>query len=100
MNAIKATWTDGRIVPAEPVDWPEGSELLVEPLAPSEKIGLDESEWKDDPRSVADWIAWVDTVEPLALTDDERAEMEHYRAEHRRFNIEAVRKQMGLGAES
>ena len=59
MNAIKATWTDGRIVPAEPVDWPEGSELLVEPLAPSEKIGLDESEWKDDPRSVADWIAWT-----------------------------------------
>jgi hypothetical protein len=27
MNAIKATWTNGQILPAEPVDWPEGSEL-------------------------------------------------------------------------
>src|SRR5437763_12605510 len=28
MNAIKATWENGRILPAEPVDWPEGSELV------------------------------------------------------------------------
>jgi hypothetical protein len=33
----------------------------------------------------------------MILTDEERAEMERYRAEHKRFNIEAVRKQMGLG---
>src|SRR5262245_35201922 len=26
MNAIKATWKNGQIVPAEPVDWPEGSD--------------------------------------------------------------------------
>ena len=100
MNAIKATWTKGQIVPAEPVDWPEGSELLVEPVPASEKIGMDESEWKDDPQSIADWIAWVDTIQPLVLTEEERAEMERYRAEHRRFNIEAVRKQMELGDES
>jgi hypothetical protein len=100
MNAIRATWTKGQIVPAEPVDWPEGSELLVEPIAFSEKIGMDESEWRDDPQSIADWIAWVDTIQPLALTDAERAEMERYRAEHHRFNIEAVRKQMQLGDES
>lgn len=94
MNAIRATWTNGQIVPAEPVDWPEGSELLVEPLAAGEMIGLDESEWRDDPQSIADWIAWVDTIQPLVLSDAERDEMERYRAEHRRFNIEAVRKQM------
>jgi hypothetical protein len=32
LNAIKATWTNGQVVPAEPVDWPEGSQLLAEPL--------------------------------------------------------------------
>jgi hypothetical protein len=100
MNAIKATWTNGQIVPAEPVDWPEGSQLLVEPVAPSEKIGMDESEWQDDAKSIADWIAWVDTVEPLQLSDEERAEMERYRAEQKQFNIEAVRKQMYLGDKS
>src|SRR5258708_26602935 len=32
MKATKATWKNGRILPAEPVDWPEGSELVVEPM--------------------------------------------------------------------
>ena len=94
MNAIKATWTNGRILPLEPVDWPEGSELLVEPVPPSEKIGMDESEWRDDPESIAEWIAWVDTIQPMIWAEGEREEYERYRAEHRRFNIEAVRKQM------
>lgn len=96
----KPHWTNGRILPSEPVDWPEGSELLVEPVAPSEKIGLDESEWRNDAESIKDWIAWVDTIEPLILSDEESAEMARYREEHRRFNIEAVRRQMGLGGES
>lgn len=78
------------------MDWPEGIEQLVEPVPPAEKIGLDESDWQDGADAIADWIAWVDTFEPLKLTDAERAEMERYRAEHRRFNIEAVRKQMQL----
>ncbi len=80
MNAIKAVWTNGRILPSEPVDWPEGSELLVEPVAHPEKLGLDESEWRDDPQSIADWIAWVDTIEPLVLSDAERADMERHGA--------------------
>jgi hypothetical protein len=103
MNAIKATWItwiNGQILPAEPVDWPEGSELLVEPVASAEKIGLDEAEWRDDAEPIADWLAWVDTIEPLLLSDEERAEMERYRAEQRRFNIEEVRQQMQLGEAS
>ena len=97
MNAIKATWTNGRILPAEPVDWPEGSELLVEPVISAEKIGLDENDWCDDAAALADWEAWIDTIEPLELTDQERESMERFREEFRRYNFEAVRKQMGLG---
>lgn len=96
MHAIKAIWTNGRILPSEPVDWPEGSRLLVEPEVNSQKVGLDESEWRDDPGSIAAWMAWVDTVEPPVYTDEERADMERFRAEHRRYNIDAVRRQMGL----
>ena len=97
MNAIKATWSNGQIVPAEPVDWPEGSELLVEPLAPSERIGLNESEWQDNADALADWEAWIGTIEPLEYTEEERASLTRYREEFRRYNLEAVRKQMGLG---
>jgi hypothetical protein len=39
MHAIKAVWINGRIVPSEPVDRPEASQLLVESLPVGEKIG-------------------------------------------------------------
>src|SRR4051812_13967026 len=98
MKAIKATWRDGRIVPSEPVDWPEGSELVVEP-APggAEKIGLDESEWRDDPEAVAEFEAWVHTIEPLLLSDEERALRIKFAEEMGRYNLEAVRRQMASG---
>jgi hypothetical protein len=45
-----------------------------------------------------DWLEGIALlVEPLVLSEEERVEMDRYRAEHRRFNIEAVRKQMKLG---
>jgi hypothetical protein len=96
MHAIKATWTNGQIVPAEPVDWPEGSELLVEPVSAGEKIGVDESGWEDSAEAIADWAAWLPSIEPLEYTEQELAELERFREEFRRFNIEAVRKQMGM----
>ena len=97
MNPIKATWINGRIMPAQPVDWPEGSELIVEPVATPGKIGLDESEWRDDAEALAAWDAWLPTVEPLVLSDEERAAFECYREEFRKYNLEAVRQQMASG---
>jgi hypothetical protein len=95
MNAIKATWKDGQILPLEPVDWPEGSELVVQPIALSaEKIGLSEDEWRDEADAIAAWETWVRGIEPPEFTDQERAELARYREEYRRFNLEAVRRQM------
>src|ERR1700694_5653622 len=98
MNAIKATWINGRIQPAEPVDWPEGSELVVEPLTPTlEKIGVEEAEWRDDAEALADWDAWLRTIETLALSDEGRPASTQYNEEFRRYNLEAVRRQMTSG---
>ncbi|HQU42767.1 MAG: hypothetical protein B7Z73_04025 [Planctomycetia bacterium 21-64-5] len=95
MNAIKAVWTHGQIVPAEPVDWPEGSELVVEPIAHNgANVGLTDEQWRDDPDSIAAWIAAVEQIEPLIWADGEEEEQEHYRANHRQLNIDAVRMQM------
>jgi predicted DNA-binding antitoxin AbrB/MazE fold protein len=45
MNAITAIWTNGQIVPSEPVDWPEGTRLVVRLIESSgEKVGLAEIE--------------------------------------------------------
>lgn len=97
MHPIKAKWTNGQIVPAEPVDWPEGIELLVEPVASPDRVGLSEADFCDDAAALADWEAWIRTIEPLEFTEEERAELDRYREKFRQFNIEAVRKQMGLG---
>jgi hypothetical protein len=69
--------------------------VLVEPVvSSSERIGMDESEWRDDPQSVADWIAWMNSLEPLEFTPEEEAAMARFDAEQARFNIEAVRQEM------
>ncbi len=93
MSAIKAVWTNGHIVPAEPVDWPEGSELLVDKVE-SARLGLTEDEWRDDPESIAAWIDAVEKLEPMVWKEGEREDYERYREQSRKFNIEAVRKQM------
>jgi len=94
MNAIKATWTKGQIVPAEPVEWPEGSQLLVQRVPAGENLGLTEEQWRDDPESIATWIAAVEKIEPMIWAEGEREEYERYRKEYREFNLAAVRKQM------
>jgi hypothetical protein len=94
MKAIEATWTNGQIVPSEPVDWPEGSKLLVEPLLAAAKGGLTEEEWRDDPEAIADWIAAVKNIQPMIWAEGELEEYERYRKASREFNLEAVRKQM------
>lgn len=94
MHPIKAVWTNGQIVPASPVDWPEGSELRVEVVEQRPAIGLTEEQWRDDPQSIAAWVAAVEAIEPPTWAAGEQEEYERWRAEHRRFNVEAVRRQM------
>ncbi len=95
MDEIKATWTDGKIVPAQPVDWPEGSQLLVKAIdVNGERIGLTEEEWGDDSESIAAWIAAVEKIEPLVWAEGEREAFESYREASRQFNFQAVRNQM------
>ena len=88
MHAIRATWTNGQIVPAEPVDWPEGSQLQVQPVVRNgEKIGITEEEWRNDDDAIADWEAGSAQSSRRFWAEGEREEV-------RQFNIEAVGKQM------
>ena len=89
MTRIHAIVTNRRIDVAAPNEMPDGAEVVVELSFPSERIGLDESEWRDDPEAIAAWSAWLDTIEPVEFVQEGAFE-----EEFRRFNIEAVRKQM------
>lgn len=98
MNAIKATWIHGQIVPDQPVDWPEGSPLLVEPIQPNGKpLGVSEDQWRDDPESIAAWIEAVEKIEPMVWAEGEEEEYRRFREKARQFNLEAVRQQMKEG---
>jgi hypothetical protein len=97
VEALKTVVKNGRIDLATPADWPDGCEVVIEPVpAGADKIGIDESEWRD-PASIADWDAWIKTIEPLEFTPEEEAAIARFNDEMRHFNLEAVRRQMQEG---
>jgi hypothetical protein len=100
MNAIKGIIKDGRLELEIQPDWPDGTHVLIEPApAQSEKIGLDESEWCDDAAALADWEAWIKTIEPFEFTPEEVVRISDFEDQMRRCNLEAVRRQMQDGAD-
>jgi hypothetical protein len=98
VDAIRSMVKGGRVELLAPSDWPEGTEVLIEPTAAvTERIGIDESKWRDDPAALADWAAWIGTIEPLEYTPEEAASMAEFDERMRQYNIEAVRRQMQQG---
>jgi hypothetical protein len=95
VEAIKAVWTNGRIQPLEPVNWPEGSKLVVEPVAwNGDDIVPGDNVWGDDPESFVAWAAAVERIEPMVWAEGEREQFEAYREKVRQYTLDAVRKQM------
>jgi hypothetical protein len=89
MNSIWTVVSDRRISVPAPGDMPDGTEVLVNLSMAEGKIGLDESEWRDDPQALADWAAWLETIEPISF-----AEPDAFDEKFRQFNLETMRKQM------
>ncbi len=75
MNAAKARYEKGQIVLTEPVDWPEGLDVLVEPLSQG-TLGIPDDQWPTDPEGIAALLARMDQAAPLWLTAEEEAEWE------------------------
>jgi hypothetical protein len=89
MPPIRTVVHDRLIEVPAPDDLADGTEVLVQLVPVREKIGLEESEWRDDPAALAEWAAWLDTIEPV-----EFAAYGPFEEEFQRFNVEAVRRQM------
>lgn len=67
---IRGVIEDGQVVSLDPVSWPNGTPVRIDAL----ETTADESVQGDDPEAVADWIAWLRSLEPLALSDDETSQ--------------------------
>lgn len=108
MSVIRGTIQDGKVVFDTPPDWPEGKEVLVIDPAEANKASIDdgdrfrmllEEEQGTDPESIAKWLAWFDSLEPLKMTQEEEAAMNEWRTKMKAFNVEAVRRQMEEGVQ-
>ncbi len=107
MATIRGTVQDGKVVFATPLGWPDGTEVTV--TAPTSGLGVapdqadrlvmltDEADQGDDPESIARWLEWFDSLEPLRMTSEDEAAMNEWRAKMKAFNVEAVRRQMEEG---
>jgi len=91
MESIPRTYLNGKFVPASPPDWPEGTLVMIAPIQ-DEKLFADhvltEEEQGSDSESIARWIAWMDSFEPLIFTPEEEAEIEEARQERKKYTIE------------
>jgi hypothetical protein len=85
LKSVKATWKNGHIVPDEPVDWPEGCWLRVEPVNEEETLGIREEDWPTDPEGIAKLIERRRKLKPLVMTEEEHAELEAVRRAHKEF---------------
>ena len=95
MNIMSAIVRNRRIELTAPDEMPDGTEVRVEVIEVNgDKIGMTEAEWRDDPEAIAERSAWLKTIESPELTPEEQAAFARFDEEFRRFNIEAVRKQM------
>ena len=86
MDAARAVWKDGQVVLDGPVDWPDGSKLLIEPAAgPGEAIGVCDDDWSNAPEAVARWLRWYESLEPLIFTPEEEAGFAAWRQERKKY---------------
>jgi hypothetical protein len=99
MSAIQATFIDGKIVPDVPPDWPNGMRLAIDatPLPPVRM--MTEEEQGDDPESIARWLAAFNAIPSAAASPFDDPGVVAWREVMRKYNIEAVRKQMQEGIE-
>jgi hypothetical protein len=75
-KTLNGTWKNGQIVLDEPADWPEGCRVVVIPREAHREdwLGITEEEWPKTPEALADWLKWLDSIEPIEMTPEEEAD--------------------------
>lgn len=92
MKAIHAIWKDGRIIPTQPVDWPEGTTLNVEPVEELAEAESDEGLYGNDPESIARRIAAYEALPRFQMTEAEEAEWLAAREDVKNYTIAKMNK--------
>jgi len=86
MDAIKAMVRNGRIETENPINLPEGTELVVLP-ADHSSLAEAEAVWDNSPEGIQSWLEWYDSLQPLVFTPEERQAWENAKAERRAWEL-------------
>ena len=90
MNAIRAIVRNGRIETEEPIDLPEGTELLI-PIPNGESD--DDGGWDNSPEGIAAWLQWYDSLQPLIPSETE-AEADAWMKQCEQYGLEKSAKKV------
>lgn len=85
MTVIRAVVRDGKIELAAPPDWPEGTEVVIEPAPRAAPVGVRDEDWPTTPDEVARHLGVMDRVEPFAMTAEDEAEWSAAREARKAF---------------
>lgn len=85
MNAIQGTVKNGQIILKEPLSWPDGTEVIVEPVSFNGTPGLPEEGETLDAEAIERQLALMDQIEPLIMTPEEEAEWQAARQAQKEF---------------
>ena len=73
---LKGVIRNGRVEVAEPIDLPDGTELLFS--VPDGTSADDEDGWDVSPAGIDAWLKWCDSLQPLKITPEEQADTEEW----------------------
>jgi hypothetical protein len=85
MDTIKAKVRNGRIETDEPLNLPDGTELLI--LRPNGTHDSPEEDWDNTPAGIAAWLKWYDSLQPLIFTAEERQALESDQEARREWEL-------------
>ena len=91
MKTIHAIWKDGRIIPTQPVDWPDGTTLTIEAAEQPEGSETEGDLTGSDPAAIARWTALYDALPPLRMAEAEEAAWRDAQRDMRDYTISKMR---------
>ncbi|HEV3238146.1 MAG TPA: hypothetical protein VGZ25_14245 [Gemmataceae bacterium] len=87
---LKGVIRNGRVEVAEPINLPDGSEVII---TPQDKLsGLTDNGRPMTPDEIATTLAAMDKVEPFDMTDEERAQADAWEKKVNDYTIATMDK--------
>jgi hypothetical protein len=89
MSAIRGWYKNGQIIldgPA-PADWANGAEVRLELADSTSGDEGQEGLLGNDPESIARWEAWLESLKPYRMSDEEDAEFRRILQERKEWEL-------------